>query len=163
MSLHVILGFLGALGLVIMAIVMGTPLITFIDTTSVLIVLGGTCLLLVASHGLDDSMSCIFEGLKRILAPGSAPAWSAKECRRAARVATSGGIISLVMGAMGSLIGLVQMLNQMEDPSKIGPAMAVALLTVFYALCLNLFLFVPLSRHYIQAAIQAESSTSHAS
>ena len=41
--------------------------------------------------------------------------------------------------------------------------MAVGLLTVFYALCLNLFLFVPLSRHYLQAAIQAESSTSHAS
>ena len=30
------------------------------------------------------------------------------------------------------LIGLVQMLQNMEDPAAIGPAMAVALLTTFY-------------------------------
>jgi chemotaxis protein MotA len=36
------------------------------------------------------------------------------------------------MGMIGTLIGLVQMLKTMEDPSTIGPAMAVALLTTFY-------------------------------
>jgi chemotaxis protein MotA len=36
------------------------------------------------------------------------------------------------MGLIGTLIGLVQMLQQMDDPTKIGPAMAVALLTTFY-------------------------------
>ncbi len=36
------------------------------------------------------------------------------------------------MGMIGTLIGLVQMLQTMEDPSTIGPAMAVALLTTFY-------------------------------
>jgi chemotaxis protein MotA len=36
------------------------------------------------------------------------------------------------MGMIGTLIGLVQMLQSLDDPSSIGPAMAVALLTTFY-------------------------------
>jgi chemotaxis protein MotA len=36
------------------------------------------------------------------------------------------------MGMIGTLIGLVQMLSTMNDPSTIGPAMAVALITTFY-------------------------------
>lgn len=35
-------------------------------------------------------------------------------------------------GMIGTLIGLVQMLQNMSDPSAIGPAMAVALLTTLY-------------------------------
>jgi len=36
-------------------------------------------------------------------------------------------------GMIGTLIGLVQMLIQMIDPTKIGPAMAIALLPHFMA------------------------------
>ena len=36
------------------------------------------------------------------------------------------------MGMIGTLIGLVQMLSNMDDPKAIGPAMAVALLTTLY-------------------------------
>jgi chemotaxis protein MotA len=44
------------------------------------------------------------------------------------------------MGMIGTLIGLVAMLQSMEDPSTIGPAMAVALLTTMYgAMMANLF------------------------
>lgn len=44
------------------------------------------------------------------------------------------------MGMVGTLIGLVQMLQTMDDPSAIGPAMAVALLTTFYgAVIANIF------------------------
>jgi chemotaxis protein MotA len=39
---------------------------------------------------------------------------------------------SPALGMIGTLIGLVQMLQNMTDPSSIGPAMAVALLTTFY-------------------------------
>lgn len=43
-------------------------------------------------------------------------------------------------GMIGTLIGLVVMLQNMEDPSALGPAMAVALITTFYgALIANLF------------------------
>ncbi|MHA1523645.1 MAG: motility protein A [Alphaproteobacteria bacterium] len=42
-------------------------------------------------------------------------------------------------GMIGTLVGLVQMLSTMDDPSAIGPAMAVALLTTLYgALIANL-------------------------
>ncbi len=42
------------------------------------------------------------------------------------------GLYAPAMGMVGTLIGLVQMLQTMDDPAKIGPAMAVALLTTFY-------------------------------
>lgn len=43
-------------------------------------------------------------------------------------------------GMIGTLMGLVQMLQNMSDPSSIGPAMAVALLTTFYgAILANVF------------------------
>jgi chemotaxis protein MotA len=43
-------------------------------------------------------------------------------------------------GMIGTLVGLVNMLANMEDPKSIGPAMAVAILTTLYgALLANLF------------------------
>ena len=49
------------------------------------------------------------------------------------------------MGLIGTLIGLVQMLGNLEDPSSIGPAMAVALLTTFYGAVLANMFFLPLA------------------
>ena len=49
-----------------------------------------------------------------------------------AEVFTTMGTYAPAMGMIGTLIGLVQMLQNMSDPSSIGPAMAVALLTTFY-------------------------------
>ena len=48
-------------------------------------------------------------------------------------------------GMIGTLIGLVQMLRTMNDPSTIGPAMAVALITTFYGAVLANVLFSPFS------------------
>ena len=45
---------------------------------------------------------------------------------------TTLGTFAPALGMIGTLIGLVQMLQSMNDPSSIGPAMAVALLTTFY-------------------------------
>lgn len=50
------------------------------------------------------------------------------------------GDIAGAFGMLGTLIGLVAMLVNMSDPSAIGPAMAVALLTTFYGAFIgNLF------------------------
>lgn len=50
------------------------------------------------------------------------------------------GEVGPAMGMIGTLIGLVQMLANMDDPKKIGPAMAVALLTTLYgAILANMF------------------------
>ncbi len=48
-------------------------------------------------------------------------------------------------GMIGTLIGLVQMLQNMDDPTTIGPAMAVALLTTFYGAVLANLLFIPIA------------------
>ena len=52
---------------------------------------------------------------------------------------------SPAMGLIGTLIGLVQMLGNLDDPSTIGPSMAVALLTTFYGAVLANMLFMPLA------------------
>ena len=50
------------------------------------------------------------------------------------------GDVGPAMGMIGTLVGLVQMLSNMEDPKSIGPAMAVALLTTLYgAMLANMF------------------------
>ncbi len=53
--------------------------------------------------------------------------------------------ISPAMGLIGTLIGLVQMLGNLEDTSTIGPAMAVALLTTFYGAVMSYMIFLPLA------------------
>ena len=48
-------------------------------------------------------------------------------------------------GMIGTLIGLIQMLSRLDDPSSIGPAMSVALLTTFYGSLLSSMLFLPIA------------------
>ncbi len=48
-------------------------------------------------------------------------------------------------GMIGTLIGLVQMLRTLDDPSQIGVGMATALLTTFYGALLANLLFIPLA------------------
>lgn len=55
------------------------------------------------------------------------------------------GAISPAMGLIGTLVGLVQMLQNLSDPSAIGPAMAVALLTTFYGAILANMIFLPIA------------------
>jgi len=55
------------------------------------------------------------------------------------------GTLAPAMGMIGTVIGLVQMLQTMSDPSTIGPAMAVALLTTLYGAILANLVFTPLA------------------
>ncbi len=53
------------------------------------------------------------------------------------------GTYAPAFGMIGTVIGLIQMLQSMSDPSSIGPAMAVALVTTFYGALLSNVLFLP--------------------
>lgn len=53
--------------------------------------------------------------------------------------------IAPAMGLIGTLIGLVQMLGNLNDPTSIGPAMAIALLTTLYGAMLAYIVFAPLA------------------
>ena len=49
------------------------------------------------------------------------------------------------MGLIGTLVGLIQLLGNLDSPSQIGPAMAVALLTTFYGAVLAYMVFSPIA------------------
>jgi chemotaxis protein MotA len=51
---------------------------------------------------------------------------------------------SPAIGMIGTVIGLVQMLENMSDPSTIGKSMALALLTTFYGALLANLIYLPL-------------------
>lgn len=55
------------------------------------------------------------------------------------------GMYSPAFGMLGTLIGLVQMLSHLQEPSNIGPAMATALLTTFYGSLLSTLFFLPIA------------------
>lgn len=48
-------------------------------------------------------------------------------------------------GMIGTLVGLVLMLNSLEDPATLGPSMAVALLTTLYGTVLSNLVFLPMA------------------
>lgn len=60
-----------------------------------------------------------------------------------AKVWSSIGDVGPAMGMIGTLVGLVAMLANMDDPKSIGPAMAVALLTTLYGAMLANMVAIP--------------------
>ncbi len=55
------------------------------------------------------------------------------------------GTMGPAWGMIGTLVGLVNMLYNMEDPSTLGPSMAVALITTLYGSLLANWLAIPVS------------------
>jgi len=62
-----------------------------------------------------------------------------------AEIFTTMGTFAPAMGMVGTLIGLVQMLQNMSDPNAIGPAMAVALITTFYGAIIANLVCLPIA------------------
>ena len=48
-------------------------------------------------------------------------------------------------GLIGTLIGLIMMLSQLEDPSSLGPTMSIAFITTFYGVVFANVLFAPIA------------------
>jgi len=64
---------------------------------------------------------------------------------RGAELMSTLGAFAPALGMIGTVIGLVQMLQTMSDPSTIGPAMAVALITTFYGAIFANLVFLPMA------------------
>ena len=64
------------------------------------------------------------------------------------------GAMGPAWGMIGTLIGLVNMLYEMDDPSSIGPSMAVALITTLYGSLLANWICAP-----VAAKLKANNST----
>lgn len=67
------------------------------------------------------------------------------------------GTYAPAFGMIGTLIGLVGMLQNLSDPSAIGPSMAVALLTTFYGAVLANVVFMPIANKLAERSIEEVS------
>lgn len=115
------------LGLImlILGMELGGAVGLFIDYPSLIIVLGTTCFFTFAHHTVRGTVAAFKAAL-------SSQAVTAEEVRRHERVLSTMRILASAAGVLGSLIGFVNMLANLDDPKNIGPAMAVAMLTLFY-------------------------------
>lgn len=203
-DLVTVLGLASGLGLMAVAMSLGGSLRAFIDVPSILIVLGGTASVTVASFSLADIRGSGRAIVKALTARGESAALTARRVLQLAEYARKNTILHLqavvdtarpepllfnglslvvdavdsdqietilakdieatahrnaqaanilhkaadvapAMGLIGTLIGLVQMLGNLNDPGSIGPSMAVALITTFYGAILANMVFAPLA------------------
>ena len=112
----------------------GAPLI-FINLPACLLVGGGLFGFMLLTRPLDQAMDAL--RVLFTLAPSAHPSLIAGWFALASRAV-------LGLGLMGFLIGLINMLANLDHPSSIGPAMAGSLLSVLYAVGLSELLLQPL-------------------
>jgi len=67
------------------------------------------------------------------------------QIRQSAGVFRKAAETAPAMGLIGTLVGLVHMLGNLQDPSSIGPGMSVALLTTFYGAVLANMVLAPIA------------------
>lgn len=60
-------------------------------------------------------------------------------------ILNSMGSMTPAFGLVGTLLGLIVMLGKLEDPSKLGPGLALALTATLYGLLFARFIFMPVS------------------
>ncbi len=125
--------------MVIAAISMGAHLSSFVNPPSIFVVVFGGGALWLASNGVD--------GIRTFMRAFHKDA-SLVVLDEARAVAVSGRRQFYLAGWIGMMIGWMQMLQQMDDLSKVGPAVAVSLLTVFYALLFSALLWNPLAQKF---------------
>ena len=112
------------------AIMFGGSVLNFIDFPSLTLVLSLTLGVTLWSCSMQD----ISMALRAALFGGSLEESDAVRGQAVFNRAADGAVAS---GMLGTLIGLVQMLRHLDDPTVIGPAMAVALLTLLYGVLLG--------------------------
>lgn len=201
MDFATLIGLVGALLLIGTAVVVGVSPDVFINPASLLIVLGGSLLVVLAKFsfaqffdafrtaarafkfrlpdmidsieelvdvaqvarkkgvlGLEDrevSSRFLGQGIQMLVDGHNADTikqllskerlTTLEHNRSGARVFTALADVAPAMGMIGTLIGLVQMLSNMEDPKSIGPAMAVALLTTLYGAMIATMIATPIA------------------
>ncbi len=201
MDLATLIGLIGAFGVVISSIVLGGSAGTFVNTPSLLVVLGGTFLVTMMKFSLGSFLRATTIAVKAFIYRPTSAEELIENAVELAKTARQGGLLALedaevpddfmksglallvdghpadvvrsmltkdlqmtlkrhsdgqdifkaigdvgpAMGMIGTLIGLVQMLSNMDDPKQIGPAMAVALLTTLYGAILANMVALPIA------------------
>ena len=139
-----IIGLIAIFTLILLA--MGDVTI-FIDIPCVLIVLGGTiAMLLWAGASIRFMFKAVFSRNATL-----------EELQAAIKGWRLARVFTIAAGIMGTLIGYVLMLKNMDDPAAIGPGMALALLTTFYGIVLSFAICLPLQARLQERAEEASS------
>ena len=97
--------------------------------------LGNGIQLLVDGHDAEVVKTLLWKDLRQTLERHE---WGAK-------IFSALGDVAPAMGMIGTLVGLVAMLSNMDDPKSIGPAMAVALLTTLYGAMFANMIAIPVA------------------
>jgi chemotaxis protein MotA len=197
MDLATLIGLVFGTLVVLLAILFGGDIGTFVNIPSLLVVMGGTIAATLMKFSLSDCLYAFKQGIRQAFVDESAnPRELVDRIKDLAGKARKDGLLALedeavtnvffkkgiqlcvdgqppefvkkvlanemeksiernelgarifraigdaapAFGMIGTLVGLVQMLANMSDPSAIGPSMAIALLTTLYgALFANLF------------------------
>ncbi len=127
-------------GLVVCAITIGggaAALVTFVNLPSLLFVGGCTVLFTLAQHAPGDVAAAL-------RAACGGPVREDREIAGHVAVLSTLRTLAAGSGVAGTLVGLILMLQNLDDPSAIGPAMAVGLLTALYGILLAEFLLGPM-------------------
>ena len=124
------------LGLVVMVLVItfgiliGSSLLPFVHPPALIIVLGVLFGGLIWSFPAGEIAAVLQEMLTKVELTEERALAGHAFFSRAADLAIGAGLV-------GTLIGLTQMLQSLEDPTTIGPAMAMALLTLLYGVIIG--------------------------
>jgi chemotaxis protein MotA len=202
-DLATVVGVLLGFALVVMAILLGGDMVSYLNAPSVLIVVGGATAATMASQPLAKFLKIPGVVANTIFSKTPEPGAVISQIVALAEVARRDGILALegmigemqdgflvrgiqmavdgtdpeviqavmetelenlldrhesgkgmldamgryapAFGMIGTLVGLVAMLSNMDDPSKIGAGMAAALLTTLYGALLANIVFLPLA------------------
>ena len=115
---------------------LGSNMAVFVDIPAFVFVLLVGFGILISAHGMAKVA-------QMTLAPFSKSNSTTEQMKI---VATTGISAFVAAGWIGSLIGVVQLLSALDDPSQIGAGTAVALLTALYGYVIAYAIFLPLSK-----------------
>jgi chemotaxis protein MotA len=211
-DLATLIGILGAIGFIVMAMIQGGDIGMFINMPSILIVFGGTLFVVLSQVTLGQFFGVGKVAGKAFMFKIDTPESLIEKVVEMADAARKGGFLALeeaeidnpfmqkgvdmlvdghdvevvretlgkdikmtterhefgstlfksmgdvapAMGMIGTLIGLVAMLSNMDDPKAIGPAMAVALLTTLYGAFLANVVCLPIAVKLANRAVEEE-------
>ena len=112
----------------------GSNVRIFTDPLSLIIVIVCTLgMLLLGGHSIPTMFGAMFSGEASI-----------DELRKAARAWRMVRWYFLAAGFLGTMIGAIIMLKNVDNPAAIAPGAAISLLTIFYAIFLAFFISLPL-------------------
>ncbi len=122
---------------IIVGITAGGSATAFLNLPAALFVLSVGCGIVVAAHG---------PGVCSVLRQALAGTLADSDVNDARLAAITARQAFLAAGWIGLIVGIVQLLSSLDDPSKIGVGLATALLSVLYAGIAAYVIWLPLER-----------------